>query len=98
MARHGLPALVGGSGPVLNSTIDMKNKMLVYRARVADRGFSPMFNQGVRVFRGRGISLVKFVDSRVGSVRSKREEKEGGEMLEQGDFVLSMLMCDAVLS
>ena len=55
MAGRGLPALVGRGGPILSRAIDMKDEMLVYRARIADRGFSPMSNQGVRVFRSRGI-------------------------------------------
>lgn len=63
MAFHELPALVGRRGPVLNSTIDMKDEMLVYRARIADRGFSPMSNQRVRIFRRRGISLLKCNDT-----------------------------------
>ena len=33
--------------------IDMKNEMLVYRARITDCSFSPVSNQGVRIFRRR---------------------------------------------
>ena len=51
MACHGLPALVGRSGAVLNSTIGVKDEMLVYRARIADRRFSPMTDQCARISR-----------------------------------------------
>ena len=57
MARHRVSALVRRHRPVFDSSIGMKDEMLVHRACIADRGFPPMTNQLLCVIRWRGVFL-----------------------------------------
>ena len=86
MACHGLSALVGCYGPVLNSTIGMKDEMLVCRARIADCSFSPMTNRRVRIFRRRIASRLKCDDRRVSGLRGKGSESKSGTLREPGNL------------
>src|SRR5262249_946242 len=86
MACHRLPALVGGYSPVFNSTIGMKDEMLIPRARVTDRGFLPMTHQSAPIPSRVPPCFFKFDDFRGGGFWRKRKDYKGGRVRHQTDW------------
>src|SRR6266404_5736522 len=91
MACNGFAAALRGHGPVLGCAIGLKDEMFILRTHIANRRFSPMTDQCARVFRRRGVFLLKCDDPRVTGIHGIDREHESSTDRKPNDFVENVL-------